>query len=329
MTRNERVLITGAGGFIGSHVVEAAVEAGYAVRAMVRYNSAGDIRNLRFIDESVCMKIEIVYGDVADPFFVDSAVAGCQGVLHLAALIGIPYSYVAPNAYIQVNVAGTMNILEACKRHNIRRLVHTSTSEVYGTAVYTPIDAPHPLKGQSPYSASKIGADKLAESYFLSFGLPVTTLRPFNTYGPRQSARAVIPTIIGQLLRHPEFLEIGSLSPQRDFTFAADTARGFIKALQAEGVEGETINLGVGETYSIGYLVERIAALLGVRPEVRLGEERIRPDNSEVMLLLSNNEKARQRLGWSPLISLDEGLSATIDYFRRTPIEYGVEQYAR
>ena len=250
----QRILVTGAAGFIGSHVTEKLVAAGYAVRAFVHYNAAGYWHNLEGVAPETMASVEVVAGDIADPFAVDEAVRDCDAVAHLAALIGIPYSYTAPAAYVNTNVVGTLNVLQACRRHGTRRVVHTSTSEVYGTAQYVPIDEQHPVVGQSPYSATKIGADKLAESFFRSFELPVVTIRPFNTFGPRQSARAVIPTIITQALTG-DTLRLGSLDPVRDLTYVEDTAAAFVAGVTAEGVEGETINLGVGEGVTIGDLV--------------------------------------------------------------------------
>ena len=252
---NQTVLVTGAGGFIGSHLVEALVAKGCRVRAMTKYNSRNDWGNLEQLPPDVQQQIEIISGDIADPFFVRKAVSGCQAVFHLAALIGIPYSYIAPQHYVQVNVQGTLNVLEACRAEGVQKLVHTSTSETYGTARYTPIDEAHPMQGQSPYSASKIGADKMAESYYLSFDLPVATIRPFNTFGPRQSARAIIPTIISQALNYRntrEPIRLGSLSPVRDFTFVKDTAQGFIRVAECDNSVGEVINVAPGRPRPLG-----------------------------------------------------------------------------
>ncbi|HRY30619.1 MAG TPA: GDP-mannose 4,6-dehydratase, partial [Elusimicrobiota bacterium] len=244
--KNRSVLVTGAGGFIGSHLTEQLLRRGASVRALVRYNSRNDWGFLEEIGPELRKRLDVWSGDVADPHFMLNAVEGRDVVFHLAALIAIPYSYIAPSIYAATNVTGTLNVLEACRRQRVKRVVHTSTSEVYGTACYTPIDEKHPLQGQSPYSASKIGADKLAESYFRSFGLPVVTVRPFNTFGPRQSARAVIPTIITQLLSGAKKLSLGSLNPVRDFNFVLDTVEGFIAAGGAPRVEGEVINVGSG-----------------------------------------------------------------------------------
>ena len=324
---SEKVLVTGAGGFIGSHLVELLVREGYSVRAFVHYNSNSNWYNLEKVPKDVLDSIEIVAGDVTDPFSVDRAVAGCKYVFHLAALIGIPYSYIAPATYVATNVVGTVNVLEACRKHDVERMVHTSTSETYGTAQYTPIDEKHPLVGQSPYSATKIGADKLAESYWLSFKTPVTILRPFNTFGPRQSMRAVIPTIIVQALTKGE-LTLGNLSPIRDFTYVTDTARGFLAAARSDKVLGQTVNLGTGKGISIGGLVEKIGKLLDMELPVKTEDKRVRPEDSEVMALISDNSKALNEMGWKPLVSLDEGLEKTIHYIKESLDEYKADLYA-
>ena len=244
--QGKKVLVTGAAGFIGSHLVELLCNSGSQVKAFIHYNSRSDIGNLRFLPKEALERIEMIFGDVRDSGSVDRAVVGCECVFHLAALIGIPYSYLAPRSYVETNISGTLNVLEAVRRHRIPRMVHTSTSETYGTAQYEPIDEKHPLQGQSPYSASKIGADMLAESYHRSFDLAVTTLRPFNTYGPRQSARAVIPTIISQLLSNNEVVRLGSLDPERDLTFVEDTARAFVVAGESNEMVGKTVHIGNG-----------------------------------------------------------------------------------
>ena len=313
---SNKVLVTGASGFIGSHLVELLVESGFEVRAFVHYNGAGNIYNLNYSPEQVRNNIEIVFGDIADPFSVNAAVEGCKYVFHLAALIGIPYSYVAPGSYVSTNVNGTLNVLEACRRHNVERLLHTSTSETYGSAQYVPIDEKHPLVGQSPYSASKIAADKLAESYWLSFELPVTTVRPFNTFGPRQSNRAVIPTIISQALAGGD-VKLGSLTPIRDLTFVTDTANGFLAAARSDKVVGETVNLGVGSGDTIGELVNIVSALLERELNVITDDTRIRPDNSEVLELISDNRKAADMMSWRPEVSLKQGLSRTIEFIEQ------------
>ncbi len=323
----KKVLVTGAGGFIGSHLVEELVKEGYDVRAYVHYNANSNWYNLERVPSDILSAIEIVSGDIADPFSVDNAVKGCDTVFHLAALIGIPYSYVAPASYVSTNVNGTLNVLEACRKHNVERILHTSTSETYGTAQYVPIDEKHPLVGQSPYSASKIAADKIAESYWLSFKTPVTIVRPFNTYGPRQSMRAIIPTIIVQALTKDK-LKLGSLDPVRDLTFATDTARGFLAASKSEKVIGELVNLGVGKGVSIGKLVELIGELLGKNLAVETDQQRVRPANSEVMELISNNSKANELMTWQPEVSLKDGLQATITFIQQHLNEFKSDNYA-
>jgi NAD dependent epimerase/dehydratase len=313
MIKGKRVLVTGAGGFIGSHLVGELIQRGAIVRAMVRYNSASNWGNLSFLGSEAEQSLDIVAGNIEDSDFVFRAMEDVDIVLHLAALIAIPYSYVAPRSYIRTNVEGTLNVLEAARRLGTTRVVHTSTSEVYGTALRTPIDEHHPLQGQSPYSASKIGADKIAESYFRSFETPVVTLRPFNTFGPRQSARAFIPTIISQAFMRDE-IELGALDPKRDMTYVGDTVDGFIRAATQPGIDGETINLGTGETHSIGDFAQRILKLMGVDKPIRLDPKRIRPGKSEVLELVSDNRKAQDLMSWSPQTSLDEGLARTIEF---------------
>lgn len=321
------VLVTGAGGFIGSHLTEALVNQGAQVRVMVKYNSRNDWGNLELLPDAVKGAVEVFSGDIADPFFVRKAVSGCDTVFHLAALIGIPYSYVAPQHYIQVNIQGTLNVLEACRAEGVRRLIHTSTSETYGTALYTPIDEKHPLQGQSPYSASKIGADKMAESYFRSFDLPVAVIRPFNAYGPRQSARAIIPTIISQALEKRE-IHIGSLSPVRDFTFVRDTARGFLAMAACDEAIGQVVNVGSGRCVSMQDVLDEILDLLGMpHIPVHTDTQRIRPDKSEVQVLLCDNRKAQSLLGWTPDVSLRDGLSQTIEAVQAMLTRYKTAVY--
>ena len=293
---------------------------------MVRYNSASSIGNLAFLSKDLRQQITISAGNIEDSDFVLRAVEGQDIVLHLAALIAIPYSYVAPRSYVRTNVEGTLNVMEAARRVGVERIVHTSTSEVYGTALYTPINEEHPLQGQSPYSASKIGADKIAELYYRSFETPVVTLRPFNTFGPRQSARAFIPTIISQALSR-EFVHLGSLSPQRDMTFVADTVDGFIRAATAPGILGETINLGTGETFSIGDFATRILALMDCRKAIVHDTARDRPEKSEVRKLVSDNSKAAKLLGWRPTTSLDDGLLKVIEFISAHPHLFVPESY--
>lgn len=313
MLSGKKILVTGAGGFIGSHLSEQLLHVGANVRAMVHYNSASSIGNLALLPQAAQRELEIVSGNIEDSDFVYRCVDGVDIVLHLAALIAIPYSYVAPRSYVRANVEGTLNVLEAARRLGTQRVVHTSTSEVYGTALREPIDEDHPLQGQSPYSASKIGADKIAESYFRSFETPVVTLRPFNTFGPRQSARAFIPTIISQALER-DVIELGSLDPQRDMTFVLDTVAGFIRAAICDGIDGETINLGTGTTWSIGDFCTRILSLMGIDKPVRHDPRRVRPAASEVRKLVSDNSKARRLMGWEPRTSLDDGLRHAIAF---------------
>jgi len=319
---NKKVLVTGAGGFIGSHLVESLLEKGANVRAFVKYNGRSDWGMLSDLPVESRESIEVISGDIRDPFFVRKAVQGCDYVFHLAALIGIPYSYVAPNDYIAVNVQGTVNILQACRDERTPRIVHTSTSETYGTAVYVPIDEKHPLQGQSPYSASKIGADKMAESYFNSFELPVVIVRPFNTFGPRQSARAFIPTIITQALTRDKIV-MGSLEPVRDMTFVKDTVEGFITVGLCDKVIGQTVNLGVGDGETIGTMAKTILKILG-KEEMPIVQDtaRIRPKSSEVLRLISDNTKARQICGWNPRYNLEEGLAQTIDWIKKNLSRY-------
>jgi NAD dependent epimerase/dehydratase len=324
---NKKVLVTGAGGFIGSHLVTALLERGARVRALVHYNSRDDCGNLRFLPADQFRQIEVLKGDIVDGDFMRQAVAGCDCVFHLAALIAIPYSYVAPRSYVAANVEGTLNVLEAVRRTGVPRMVHTSTSEVYGTALYEPIDEDHPLQGQSPYSASKIGADKLVESYYRSFDLPVATTRPFNTYGPRQSARAVIPTIIAQLLAGRETIELGSLDPQRDLTYVEDTAKGFLAVAECDAAIGQTINVGTGRTIRIGDLAGMLVRLINPAAKIVSSEKRVRPAKSEVMKLICGNARAERMTGWRPTVPLEEGLKRTVAFIREHLDLYRADEY--
>jgi NAD dependent epimerase/dehydratase len=327
MLESKRVLVTGAAGFIGSHLVEALVALGARVTCLVRYNSASSIGNLELLAADSKAGITIAPGNIEDSDFVQRTVEGQEIVLHLAALIGIPYSYVAPRSYVRTNVEGTLNVLEAARRCGVGRVVHTSTSEVYGSARRVPIDEEHPLQAQSPYAASKIAADKLAESYHRSFNTPVVTLRPFNTFGPRQSARAFIPAIISQALAG-DTVRLGALAPRRDMTYVSDTVDGFVRAATAAGIEGETINLGTGEMFSVGEFAERILAMMGSKAGIECDPARKRPEASEVAALVSDNGKARRLLGWQPGTALDDGLRATIDFLERHRELYQPQLYA-
>ena len=328
MWSKKKVVVTGAGGFIGSHLVDALVAAGAATTAVVRYNSGSLIGNRAFMDAETRKTMRVVSGNIEDSDFVYQTIKGHDIVFHLAALIAIPYSYEAPRSYVRTNVEGTLNVLEAARHYDVARVVHTSTSEVYGTALKTPIDESHPLQGQSPYSASKIAADKLAESYYRSFATPVMTLRPFNTFGPRQSARAFIPTIISQALDCDE-VRLGALTPERDMTYVSDTVAGFMAAATAPGIEGMTINLGTGETYSVGWFAKRILNLMTVDKPIIQEEERLRPTQSEVMKLVSDNTRARDIMGWSPKVSLDDGLRRAIEFVRKYRSFYQTDGYVR
>jgi dTDP-glucose 4,6-dehydratase len=327
--RDRRVVVTGAGGFIGSHLVERLAREGASVRALLRYSSRADSGNLRFLAPDLLARVQIVRGDVRDPHFMLDVCDGMDAVFHLAALIAIPYSYQAPGEYVSANVAGTLNVLEAARRRKVARVVQTSTSETYGTAQYQPIDEKHPLVAQSPYAASKVGADKLAESYFCSFGLPVVTVRPFNTFGPRQSARAVVPAILAQLLSGRPELRLGALEPRRDLTFVEDTVEGMLALAACEAAVGRAVNLGTGEALSIGDLARRCMRLVGREVPVHVEEQRLRPEDSEVMALVSDNRLARELCGWRPRVGLDEGLRRCADFIRTHPDLYHPEEYQR
>ncbi|MGB2753636.1 MAG: GDP-mannose 4,6-dehydratase [Phycisphaerae bacterium] len=314
--QGKRVLVTGAGGFIGSHVTEALVRAGAKVRAMVHYNSRNHWGQIELLDPDIRAALEVVAGDIRDPFFSREAVKGQAVVMHLAALIAIPYSYLAPADYVFTNVVGTLNILQACRDLGVEKIVHTSTSETYGTAQYVPIDEAHPLQGQSPYAATKIGADKIAESYYLSFSTPVATIRPFNTYGPRQSARAIVPTIISQLAAGDRRIRLGSLDPVRDLNFAEDTAAAFLAVAESPRTVGEVVNAGTGKGISVGDLARLIAEVMGVRAEIERDPARVRPEKSEVMRLICCADKIRALTGWAPRTALRDGLQKTVEYIR-------------
>lgn len=319
MTANNKILVTGAGGFIGSHLTEKLIQAGFSVKAFVEYNSFGSWGWLDYLDKAILNEIEIFSGDIRDPFGVKKSMESCHKVLHLAALIGIPYSYHSPESYLQTNVKGSLNIVQAARECNIEQVIHTSTSEVYGTAQYVPIDEKHPLQPQSPYSASKIAADQMVLSYYYAFGVPVTIMRPFNTYGPRQSARAVIPTIITQINQGVTEIQLGSLEPTRDFTYVEDTVNAYLLALGAKNIIGKTLNLGINHEISIGQLVNVIAKLMQREVKPVSDSQRLRPTTSEVERLRSDNTQAKTLLNWQIEYDQDEGLAKglkkTIDWF--------------
>ena len=323
---DKKVLITGAGGFIGSHLCEKLVRIGCNVTSFVHYNSRNDWGMLEHLPSEIKDNMEVIPGDIQDPYFTEKAVCGKEIVFHLGALIPIPYSYEAPLSYIKTNVEGTLNILEASLKNHIEKVVHTSTSEVYGTSQYVPIDERHPLQGQSPYSASKIGADKIAESFYLSFDLPISTIRPFNVYGPRQSARAVIPAIISQALSN-KVINLGSLEPTRDFTFVSDTVDGFIKIAESEKSIGKVINIGSNIEISIGNLANKIISIMGRQVKIESEDKRKRPSKSEVERLICDNKKSKELLGWEPRISLEQGLKQTIDYIKSSLDLYKADIY--
>ncbi|MFD3157503.1 NAD-dependent 4,6-dehydratase LegB [Haloimpatiens sp. FM7330] len=317
----KKVLVTGSEGFIGSHLTERLVELGAEVTALVQYNSFNNWGWIDTFDKNIKDNIKVVTGDVREYDGMKRMIKGQDIVFHLAALIAIPYSYLSPMAYVKTNVEGTTNVLEACREYNIEKVVHTSTSETYGTALYVPIDEKHPMQGQSPYSASKIGADKIAESFYRSFKLPVATMRPFNTYGPRQSARAVIPTIISQILAGKTQIKLGSLTPTRDFNYVKDTAEAFIKAAESDKTIGQVVNAGSNHEISIGDLTKKIIKLIGKDVEILCDEERIRPKKSEVNRLWADNKKIKELTGWMPKYTLDEGIIETIEWIKNN-MEY-------
>ena len=312
----KKVLVTGADGFIGSHLVEALLREGCQVRAFTCYNSFNSWGWLDTLSPEVLKRIEVVCGDIRDPNGVRAAVSGCELVFHLAALIAIPFSYHSPDAYVDTNIKGTLNMLQAARGAGVEKLMVTSTSEVYGTARYVPIDEGHPNQGQSPYSASKIGADRIAESFHRSFGLPVVIVRPFNTYGPRQSARAIIPTILTQLLTGSPEIKLGALTPTRDFVFVKDTVQGFISIAKSDRVLGEEINIATGVEISIRNLVDEILSQLASEAKVICDEVRVRPDKSEVERLLGSNAKIQALTGWKPRFTLREGIAETVMWLK-------------
>ena len=324
---DSQVLVTGAGGFIGSHLVERLLRDGARVRALVRYNSRNEWGALDWLDRDVVAGIEVQLGDLRDPESVRAAVGGAQFVFHLGAQIAIPYSYVNPRDFFETNVLGTLNVAQAGLDAGVQRIVHTSTSEVYGTAQIVPINEGHPLCPQSPYAASKLSADKLMDSFHLSFGLPVTVLRPFNTFGPCQSARAVIPTIISQALAGGR-LKLGSLDPRRDLTYVADTVAGFIAAATAPRAVGATVQLGTGRDVTIREIVEMVSEIVGRPLPVDLDQARVRPDRGEVMRLISSPERAEEVLGWVPEVTLEAGLRHTVEYMEQHLDRYRIDEYA-
>jgi NAD dependent epimerase/dehydratase len=315
--KNSTCLVTGADGFIGSHLVEALLAAGANVRAFVCYNSFNSRGWIDTFEESKLERFEIFSGDVRDPRGVEAAMRGCDFVFHLAALIAIPFSYHSPDSYVDTNIRGTLNVLQAARALGTRKLIVTSTSEVYGTARFVPIDESHPMQAQSPYSASKIAADRLAESFHRSFDLPVAIVRPFNTYGPRQSARALIPTVITQLLSGIERIQLGNTTPTRDWNFVSDTVAGFLAAMASDATIGEEINLATGVEYSVGDVARMVIERINPRAEIVCDDERVRPANSEVERLLGCNKKALALTGWKPAVPLEKGLDETIAWFRK------------
>lgn len=321
------VLVTGADGFIGSHLTEELVKKGYQVRAFVYYNSFNNWGWLEILPSEIMSSVEVFLGDIRDPNGVQEAMKGVDAVFHLAALVGIPFSYYSPDTYVDTNIKGTLNILQSARKSKIKRVLVTSTSEVYGTAQYIPIDEKHPLQAQSPYSATKIGADRLAESFYRSFQLPVTIVRPFNTYGPRQSARAVIPTIITQLVAGREEIKLGSLTPTRDFNYVKDTVNGFISIYESEKTIGEEINISTQREISIGQLAEELIRQINPKARIICDEERLRPEKSEVNRLLGCNDKIMRLTDWKSQYSLEEGLRETIDFLRENFDKYKVDLY--
>ncbi|MGS2777501.1 NAD-dependent 4,6-dehydratase LegB [Robertmurraya sp. GLU-23] len=324
---SKKVLVTGADGFIGSHLTEELIKKGHKVKAFAYYNSFNSWGWLDTIPKEIMKDVEVFTGDIRDPNGVKEAVKGMDEVYHLAALIAIPFSYHSPDTYVDTNIKGTLNVLQAARELETSRLLITSTSEVYGTAQYVPIDENHPYQGQSPYSATKIGADRLAESFYRSFNMPITIVRPFNTYGPRQSARAVIPTIITQLLAGKEEIELGSLTPTRDFNFVKDTANGFIEIAKSEKTIGEEINIATQQEISIGQLAEELIRQINPNAKIICDEQRLRPENSEVNRLLGSNEKIKRLTNWTPQYTFEQGLAETIEFFKHNLDKYKTDIY--
>ncbi len=323
----KKILVTGADGFIGSHLTEELIQQGHKVKAFVYYNSFNTWGWLDTLPKEVLNQIEIFQGDVRDPNGVKEAMKGVEAVFHLAALIAIPFSYHSPDTYVDTNIKGTLNVLQAARELQTERVLVTSTSEVYGTAQYVPIDENHPYQGQSPYSATKIGADRLAESFYRSFSLPVTIVRPFNTYGPRQSARAVIPTIITQLLSGKQEIELGSLTPTRDFNYVKDTANGFVEIFNSTKTIGEEINIATQTEISIGQLAEELIRQINPSAKIICDEQRLRPEMSEVNRLLGSNEKIKRLTDWTPQYTFEEGIARTIEFFKSNMDMYKANIY--
>lgn len=323
----KKILVTGADGFIGSHLTEQLVKSGYQVKAFAYYNSFNTWGWLDSLPKEIMDNVDVFTGDIRDPNGVREAMTGCQAVFHLAALIAIPFSYHSPDAYVDTNIKGTLNVLQAARLLETERILVTSTSEVYGTAQYVPIDEKHPYQGQSPYSATKIGADRLAESFYRSFGLPITIVRPFNTFGPRQSARAVIPTIITQLLVGKEEIKLGALTPTRDFNYVKDTANGFIEIYRSDKTIGEEINIATQKEISIGQLGNELIRQINPNARIICDEQRLRPEKSEVNRLLGSNEKIRALTDWFPKYTFEQGLAETIAFFKDNLEKYKVDIY--
>ncbi len=323
----KKVLVTGADGFIGSHLTEELVKKGYNVKAFVYYNSFNSWGWLDTLPSEIMNNVEIFQGDIRDPNGVREAMKGCKAVFHLAALIAIPFSYHSPDTYVDTNIKGTLNVLQAARELDVDKILITSTSEVYGTAQYVPIDEKHPFQGQSPYSATKIGADRLAESFYRAFNTPVTIVRPFNTYGPRQSARAVIPTIITQLLAGKTEIKLGSLTPTRDFNYVKDTAHGFISIYESDKTVGQEINIATQKEISIGQLAEELIRQINPEAQIVCDEQRVRPEKSEVNRLLGSNKKILTLTDWKPKYSLEQGLAETIEFLRNNMERYKVNIY--